>query len=208
MSKREGAQILGERSSDELAVLVVDVQVGLFEAKPAPFEAVEVIHRINAVTSRARAANIPVFLVQNDGPEEGDWLRPFASDWQLHSDLGRESTDILIRKKTGDAFYGTDLEEQLLAKGIRSLVLTGYASDFCIDATVRNGASKEFEMFVVSDAHTTNDAPRIPASDIREHLNWVWSDSPSPRGIYLIKTADVYFSSSISCSSLKSSGGM
>ena len=196
MSKAEGARILADRSSDELAVVVIDVQVGLFDAKPAPFESAEVIQRINVVTSRARAANVPVFLVQNDGPEDGDWLRPFAPDWQLHPDLRKEPTDILIRKTTGDVFYGTDLEKQLLRKGIRSLVLTGYASDFCVDATIRNGASKKFELFVVSDAHTTNDAPRIKASDIREHLNWVWSDSASAGGIYLVKTVDVNFSNS------------
>jgi len=188
-------------------MLVIDVQVGLFDAKPAPFEAAEVIQRINVVTSRARAAKVQVFLVQNDGPEDGDRLRPFAPDWQLHPDLRKETTDILIRKTTGDAFYGTDLEEQLLGKGIRSLVLTGYASDFCMDATIRNGASKEFELFVVSDAHTTNDAPQIKALDIREHLNRVWSDSASARGIYLVKTVDVEFSGSVSGCGSKGSGG-
>jgi nicotinamidase-related amidase len=204
--KSEGGQLLAERSSHELAVLVVDVQAGLFDAQPAPFEAVEVIHRINAVTSRARAANIPVFLVQNDGPAEGDWLRPFTPAWQLHPDLRRESSDFLIRKTTGDAFYGTDLERQLRVRGIKSLVLTGYATEFCIDATLRNAASKEFEVFVVSDAHTTNDAPMVNGSLIRDYFNWVWSDCLSPRGIHLVQATDVDFSGGLAGSEIKEGG--
>ncbi len=174
-------------------MLVIDVQVGLFDAKPPPFEAREVILRINVVTNRARSANIPVILVQHDGPHDGNWLRPFAPDWQLHPDLKKESTDICLRKTTGDAFYGTDLERQLRSKGIRSLVLTGYATEFCVDATLRNAVSKEFETFVVSDAHTTNDAPMVKGSLIREFFNWVWGDSPSRCGVHLLTAAAVRF---------------
>jgi nicotinamidase-related amidase len=177
-------------------VLVIDVQVGLFDAQPPPFEAREIIRRINAVTSRARAANIPVILVQNDGPHDGNWLRPFSPDWQLHTDLKKESTDISLRKTTGDAFYETDLERQLRSRGIRSLELTGYATEFCVDATLRNAASKDFEMFVVSDAHTTNDAPMVKGSVIREFFNWVWADSSSRCGVHLLTAADVRFSTS------------
>jgi nicotinamidase-related amidase len=177
-------------------VLVIDVQVGLFDAEPPPFEAREVIQRINLVTSRARTARIPVVLVQNDGPQDGNWLRPFAPDWHLHPDLKKESADISLRKTTGDAFYGTDLERQLRSRGIGSLVLMGYATEFCVDATLRNAVSKEFETFVVSDAHTTNDAPMVKGSVVREFFNWVWADSPSRSGVHLLTAADVRFSMS------------
>ncbi len=43
------------------ALLVIDVQRGLFAPKPQPFEAVEVIERINALAQNAREAGAPVF---------------------------------------------------------------------------------------------------------------------------------------------------
>ena len=45
---------------DRTAVLVIDVQTGLFGANPTPSEAEAVIARINEVTARARQAGAPV----------------------------------------------------------------------------------------------------------------------------------------------------
>jgi nicotinamidase-related amidase len=53
-------------SPAHLAVLIIDVQVGLFRTKPPPFEAAEVISRINSVTAKARAARALVIFVQHD----------------------------------------------------------------------------------------------------------------------------------------------
>ena len=103
--------------SAKAAVLVIDVQVGLFCTKPSPFEAMEIIARINSVAGKARVAHVPMIFIQNDGPPEGNWLVPHTDGWQLHPDLDREQGDPVVRKKTGDAFCGTDLEGMLRATG-------------------------------------------------------------------------------------------
>ena len=180
----------------DLAVLVIDVQVGLFCASPPPFEAGPVIERINSVSAKARAAAVPIILVQHDGPPEGDWLVPQSPGWQLHPDLQREPGDLILRKTTGDGFYETDLEKTLRRRGIRRLLLMGYATDFCIDATLRNAVSKDFEVLVVSDAHTTDDAPTLKAAEIRAHFNWAWAESSSRRGVHLLNAQQVRFGES------------
>ena len=193
MSKLNAAQLLESRPATQLAVVIVDVQVGLFRSNPAPFETSEVIHRINFVTGRARAANVRVIFVQHDGPTDGDWLVPFSDGWKLHPDLVQELSDLTIRKTTGDAFYGTILEQELRSRAIQSIVLMGYATEFCIDSTLRNAASKEFEVFVVSDAHTTNDSSMLSACLARNYFNWIWSETSSRRGIHLVTAAEVRF---------------
>jgi nicotinamidase-related amidase len=177
-----------------LAVLIIDVQAGLFRTMPPPFEACEVIDRINSVSAKARAARVPIMFLQHDGPADGDWLVPFSPGWQLDPELQHKPGDFVIRKTTGDAFYGTDLEKKLRSGGIQSLVLMGYATDFCVDSTLRNAVSKDFEVFVISDAHTTNDAPGLKAALIRQHFNWIWAEGPSSRGIHLIEAEKVSFS--------------
>ena len=193
MPKPDAARLLAERDASQVAVVVVDVQTGLFNTEPPPFEGDEVMQRINHVTGRARSAGIPVFLIQHDGPPDGNWLAPFTEGWQLHPDLVQVQGDISIRKTTNDAFYGTDLDRQLRSRGVQSLVLTGYATEFCVDSTLRNAVSRDFEVFVISDAHTTNDASGLPAASIRQYFNWTWSESSSPRGIHLLRAAEVRF---------------
>lgn len=193
MQTTDASRLLASRLPSESAVVVIDIQSGLFSTQPPPFEAAEVLGRINEVTERARAAKMAVFLVQHDGPATGEWLRPFSADWELDGRLKRAPGDIQIRKTTGDAFYGTELETQLRSRGIHSLVLAGYATEFCVDSTLRNAVSKEFEVFVVSDGHTTNDSPIIEARAIRDFFNWAWRESSSRRGIHLLKAAEVRF---------------
>ena len=55
----------------QAAVLIIDVQVGLFCVTPAPYKADEVIARINTVAAKARAAGVPVIFIQNDGAPQG-----------------------------------------------------------------------------------------------------------------------------------------
>jgi nicotinamidase-related amidase len=187
MSMSESAPSVPVSASARVAVLVIDVQSGLFNTVPPPFEANQVIQRINSVTDRARAAKVPVIFAQHHGP-------PLTSSGtELHPDLNVLPQETVVIKKTGDAFYGTNLESLLRSSRVETLVLMGFATDFCVDSTLRNAVSKNFEVFVVSDAHTTNDAPTLKASVIREYFNWVWSDSSSARGIHLLKAEEVRF---------------
>ncbi len=177
-----------------LAALVIDVQIGPFTTQPPPFEAEEVVHRINSVTAKARAAKVPVFFVRHEGAPDPNWRVP--SGWEFHPNLKIARDETVVRKTTADAFHGTDLESQLRSRGIQSLLVMGYATDFCVDATLRNAASKDFELFVVSDAHTTNDTPELKAALIRRHFNWAWSDSFSSRGIHVLTAGQVSFPAS------------
>jgi nicotinamidase-related amidase len=171
------------------AVLIIDVQEGLFRTDPPPFEAGEVVERINGLIRRARAAGAPVFLIQQDGVPGDDSLRPFSPGWELCSGLEREDGDLILRKTTCDAFYRTGLEEQLRGLGVELLVIAGYATEFCVDATLRNALSRDFAVTVAADSHTTNDNPVLKAAAIRDHHNWAWANCISCRPVS-VQTAD------------------
>jgi nicotinamidase-related amidase len=181
------------RAPAATAVLVIDAQVGLFGSKPPPFDAESVLARINEITARARAAGVPVVLVQQDGDADGDWLVPLSEDWQFHPKLRVEPGDVIIRKTTCDAFYRTSLESELRARQVTTLVLTGFATDFCVDATLRNALSKAFAVIVVADAHTTTDSPMLKAELIRQHHNWAWAESLCPKAVTVVPVAALVF---------------
>ena len=51
--------------------------------------------------------------------------------------------DIIINGKRGlDAFPGTDLEEQLVSNGIKTVVLGGLLTNCCVESTMRTAFEK------------------------------------------------------------------
>lgn len=167
------------------AVVVVDVQTQIFDAEPRPFEADAVVTRINYVTTLARAARIPVFLIQHEVP---GYLDHESEGWQLQKGLVVGAGDSRVRKTTGDPFLRTTLEEVLRSLDVTTLVVCGYASEFCIDTTARRATGLGFHVQLVSDAHTTHEKAHLTARQIREHHNLTLSMSPT---ITAVRSADI-----------------
>lgn len=157
------------------ALLVIDVQQGLFGPEPRPFEADAVIDRINQLTARARVSDAPVVFVQHESP-----TLPVGSDaWRLARGLHVESRDAVVRKATPDAFLRTELQELLTSWHIDRLVICGFASEFCIDTTTRRAAALGYGVTLAADAHTTHDKPHATAEQIRAHENATLPDLTS-----------------------------
>lgn len=149
-----------------LALVVIDVQRGLFE--PPPPEAESVIARINALAEKARAAAAPVIFVQHE--RAGD-LEAHSDAWALHPALQVVEGDHRIRKTTPDSFLRTGLDEVLSFCGVEGVVLCGYATEFCVDTTARSAAAHGYHVVLAADAHTTHDKAHADAAQIRAHHN-------------------------------------
>ncbi len=151
------------------ALLIIDVQRALFEGEPQPFEADLVVQRINALSERARALTIPVVFVQHE--KEGSPLAFESEGWQLEKNIVSARGDLFIRKTTPDAFLRTQLEQILNEFGVKHVVVCGYASEFCVDTTVRRAAALGYSVTLAADAHTTCDKPHAEGAAIRAHEN-------------------------------------
>ena len=158
------------------ALLVIDVQRGLFDAAPRPFEADFVVGRINALTARARDAGVPVLLIQH---ENAAGLQHGSSNWELERGLTVDAGDIRVRKTTPDSFLGTTLQDLLKQHGVEQLVVCGYACEFCVDTTVRRAAALGYPVILAADAHTTHDKAHASGAQIRAHHNATLADIAS-----------------------------
>jgi nicotinamidase-related amidase len=151
------------------ALLVVDIQHGLFTDEPRPFAIEAVIRNINVLARRARRLGIPVFFIQHEAPDtELAFGRP---GWQLDGRLEIDPRDSFIRKTTSAPYASSDLQKQLQDQGVSAVVVAGYSTEFCIDSTVRWSASLGFPVTLVSDAHTTHDKAHLSADQIIAHHN-------------------------------------
>lgn len=151
------------------AVLVIDVQSILFDPEPQPFESQVVLKKINEVTRLARAKSVPVIFIQHEQPKTV--IEHGSEGWALQSSLVTKSGDHFVRKTTPDSFLDTDLQSLLKKLEVESLVVCGYASEFCVDTTVRRAAGLGYPVTLVSDAHTTHDKPHASGAQIRAHHN-------------------------------------
>ena len=151
------------------ALLIIDVQRGLFDKVPRPWEADEVVARVNTLTSRARASAVPVVFIQHE--RAGTALAYDSELWQLDPGLHVEANDRFVRKTTPDAFLHTPLHDLLTELGVQHVVICGYASEFCVDTTTRRAAALGYAVTLVADAHTTHDKTHAPAVAIRAHEN-------------------------------------
>lgn len=151
------------------ALLVVDIQQGLFEDEPRPFNIGSVIENINQLTSRARSAGDSVYFVQHEAPDcEVAYGSP---GWQLDSRLEVDAADGRIRKTSSAPYASSNLHALLQEQGVGNVVVTGYATEFCIDSTVRWSASLGYEVTLVSDAHTTHCKAHLSGEQIVAHHN-------------------------------------
>ena len=73
-------------------------------------------------------------------------------DWQIVDALAPEPGDIVIEKTRYSGFCRTGLADILRKAGIRNLLLTGIATNICVESTARDGYFEEFWPILVEDA--------------------------------------------------------
>ncbi len=174
------------------AVLVVDVQKGLFDEAPRPYMADETLQVINEIIDQARKKEMPIIFIQHETPEGP--LMYGTKGWEIESKLTFLEEDIMVRKTTPDSFFRTDLQDKLSKMGIENLIICGYATEYCVDTTIRRSAALGYSVQIVANGHTTHDKDHATGELIREHHNTTLSNIRSfgPK-IEAIKSEDFRF---------------
>ncbi len=160
-------------------LLIIDMQVGLF-ASGAKFDAAGLVARINCLSRKVRDSGGRVVLVrhtQESGPFEAG--RP---EWQLLPELDVSEQDHVIGKSTCDCFAGTELATLFAADSVGRLIITGCATEFCVDSTVRSAAVRGYDVWAPEDGHTTSDRAHLSAEQVIRHHNYIWRDFIGARG--------------------------
>ena len=176
---------MSEHVVNNVALLVIDMQQALLSGA---YRETEVVNVVNALSGNIRDADAPVFFIQHNHSSFAPMMQG-AAGWQIHASMERRSTDRLIEKEASDAFYGTDLEERLRALAVRELIITGLQTEFCVDATCRAALSRDFDVVLVADGHTTGDS-HLPAQAIIEHHNNTLANIAHPSARLRVLRAD------------------
>jgi maleamate amidohydrolase len=112
----------------------------------------------------ARRANLPVAFTRvvyaDDGSDHGVFclkapglkgLTETAHASQIVPELEPIAGEYVLRKTQPSAFFGTNLANWLVSKGVDTLIVTGCTTSGCVRATVIDAMSYNFRTIVATD---------------------------------------------------------
>lgn len=147
------------------AVVLIDLQNGIVGRDTAPYPAADIVSRSKQIADAFRSAGSPIVFVRVDfndflslPVDEKPQMPPGplpAELSEIAASVGMQPGDILLTKRHWGAFAGTDLEQQLRALGVDTIVLTGIATNMGVESTLRQGTGLGFGFVIVEDACAT-----------------------------------------------------
>jgi len=111
--------------------------------------------RAAALLQTWRKQNLPVFHIRHCSTISTSPLHPSNPGNQFMEIVAPVEGEPIIHKNVNSAFIGTDLQLQLDAAGITTLVIVGLTTDHCISTTTRMAGNLGYHTFLVSDATAT-----------------------------------------------------
>ena len=134
------------------ALLVIDVQQGLFRKSTPIYRAEPLLDTLAMLIERAHVADTLVIYIQH----ASDKVLPFGSeDWQLHPRLHPGEGDLIVPKQHGNAFEDTPLQAELTGRGIDRVVVTGLVTHGCVKATCLGALALGYAVVLAADGHSS-----------------------------------------------------
>jgi nicotinamidase-related amidase len=139
------------------ALIVIDVQneyvTGGLQIQYPPVNTS--LRHIARAMDGARAAGIPVIVIQQTSPADAPLFAIGTPGWELHETVAKRPHDHYQRKPLPSAFAGTDLADWLAEHQIDTLTVVGYMTHNCDDTTVKHAFDRGLQVEFLHDASGT-----------------------------------------------------
>jgi ureidoacrylate peracid hydrolase len=99
--------------------------------------------------------------LQKNIVEKGLFLEGSASA-EIHQDFRPAPGEVVVHGRKGlSAFSGSDLEELLRQRGIKNVILAGFATNVCVSYTGADAFDRGYRVILAKDAVATFDQPSL-----------------------------------------------
>ena len=150
----------------QIALLIVDVinDLDFPEAKQLARFIPALADNIARLKRRAKAAQVPVIYVNDNF---GRWRSDFhalikhcrnGKSRSLIDELHPEEDDYFVLKPKHSGFFSSTLETLLRYLGVRRLIITGIAGNFCVLFTANDAYMRDYELTIPRDCVISNTA--------------------------------------------------
>lgn len=126
-----------------------------------------IVENTRVAIDKARAAGVPIGFVRVgfspdyrecppnspifSGARKNQIFKLGGWGTETHPDLGQQPGDFDIVKHRVSPFYATSLEAILRARGITRIYCSGISTNAVVQATVREGHDRDYEMVIIED---------------------------------------------------------
>ncbi|SEF27471.1 Nicotinamidase-related amidase [Amycolatopsis pretoriensis] len=126
------------------ALVLVDLQERIVALPTTPYSGEDVVANALRLRTAFREAGAPVVIVKVSRPDN-----PPGNDLVFDA-----QDDKIVTKYTIGGFAGTDLDEFLRGKGVKTVYFGGIATEFGVESTLRAASDHGYDTVAVSDAMT------------------------------------------------------
>ena len=176
--------LAGKVDPKNAALLIVDVQNdfaaegGMMDREGNDLSMSQgIIPRLQQLIDEAHEVDVPVIFIRNVYNTDANWYlsdvwleqakRARQGSYVIHSVCAPDSwagdfykirpteKDVIVTKHRFSAFQDTDLDLILRSRGIRTLIMTGIATNVCVESTARDGFFRDYYIVFTSDCTAT-----------------------------------------------------
>jgi nicotinamidase-related amidase len=143
---------------DEATLVVIDAQEEYRSGALGLAGVAGAVARLERLLGAARDAGTPVVHVVHRG-RPGGLFDPAGPGGGILPELAPRAGEPVVAKTLPNAFTGTELAERLREAGRPAVLLAGFMTHNCVEATARAALDRGMPAAVVADATTTRALP-------------------------------------------------
>jgi nicotinamidase-related amidase len=153
---------------------VIDAQREYVDGKLALPGVQAALDEIARLLARARRAGTPVIHIQHRG-RPGGVFGPDTPGFAIAPEAAPKPGEAVVEKTLPNALVGTDLKARLDALGRKEIILAGFMTHMCVEATARAALDLGLKTTVVAAATATRDLPdpltgaTVPAAEVHRN---------------------------------------
>ena len=186
-----------EFDPDSTALIVVDMQNGFCHPDGSLYAPAseETIDPVGETIEIVRSAGAQVIYTRDVHPPEqfedahyydeferwGEHVLEGSWEAEIVEELAPREEDHVVEKHTYDAFYNTEVEGWLRARGIDDLLICGTLANVCVFHTAGSAGLRDFRPVVIEDALGYIEESHLEYAV--EHSEWLFGEAASREGI-------------------------
>ena len=152
-----GASKTPSIDTSSTALLVIDFQNEYFSGKMPIPDGKAALNNAKRLIEMADASDMPVFHIQHLTPSGAPIFAEGSSSADFHADIQPAANHAVVRKTSISVFPTTDIDAQLKAKGIKTLIVSGLMTHACVAGATRDAVPLGYDVIVANDACATRD---------------------------------------------------